>query len=96
MSSSDIESSATATINRRSSCHSSVVNSCCWATVEACTWGGGGGGALCDWIAGDAAVRRCGGESDESSEEGERKWVMHGCDERVDAWMMEDCQKWII
>ena len=85
MSGSDIESSATATINRRSSYHSGVVNRCCRATIEACSWGGGGGGTLCDWVAGDAAVGCCGGQSDESSEDGERKCEMHGCDERVDA-----------
>ena len=73
MSGSDIENSATATINGRSSCHSSVVNRCCWTTIEACTWGGEGGGALCDWIAGDAAIGCCGDQSDESSEDGDRK-----------------------
>ena len=96
MSGSDIENSATTAVNGRSSCHSNVVNRCRWATIEACSWGGGGRSTLCDWVAGDAAVGCCGGQSDESSEEGERKWVMHGCDERVDAWMMDDCQRWTI
>ena len=94
MSCSDIESSATTAINRRSSCHSGVINRCCWATGEACGWGGGGGGALCDGVAGDAAVGCCGGESNESGENGKWKCEMHGCDERVDA-RVKDCQKWI-
>ena len=91
MSNSDIKSSTTAAINRRSRCHSGVVNCCCWATIEACSWGGAGGGALCDWVAWDAAVGRCGGQSDDSSEDGERKCEMHGCDKRVDAWMINEC-----
>ena len=91
MSSSYIKSSKTAAINRRSGCHSGVVNRCCWATVEACSCGGGGGGALCDWVAGDAAVECCSGQSDDSSEDGERKCEMHGCDENVDAWMINEC-----
>ena len=84
MSGGDIKSSATTAINRRGGCHSGVVNRCCWATVEACSWSGGGGGALCDWITGDAAVGCCGGQSDESSEDGESNCEMHGGDESVD------------
>ena len=61
MSSSDIKSSTTAAINRRSDSHSGVVNRCCWVTIEACSCGGGGGGAVCDWVVGDAVVGCCGG-----------------------------------
>lgn len=96
MSGSDIESSATAAINRSSGCHSGVINCCCWSTIEACSWRGGGGGAICDWVAGDAAVGCCGGESAENSEDGEGKREMHGYGQRVNAWMMNECQKWIV
>ena len=85
MSGSDIESSATAAIHRRSGCHSGIVYRCCWATVETRTYGGGGGGAFCDWVAGDATVGRCAGESDHSGEDGERKCEIHGCGEILDA-----------